>query len=125
MTFWILMLAANLLVPLLMIVFGRISMKRPPKKINGFYGYRTAMSMKNQETWEFAHKHSGKIWFTCGCVALPATVLLMLLALGKPMEFVAVFAVVVLSAQVILLITSIFPTEIALRKRFDQNGNPK
>lgn len=44
--------------------------KRPPKKINSFYGYRTAMSMKNRETWEFAHKHCGKLWSAWGCIAL-------------------------------------------------------
>ena len=30
----------------------------PPKKINYFYGYRTAKSMKSQECWDFAQKFS-------------------------------------------------------------------
>ena len=47
--FWIFMLLTDLLIPLLMIGLGRLFMKRPPKRINGIYGYRTKRSMKTQE----------------------------------------------------------------------------
>lgn len=30
----------------------------PPKKINYLYGYRSARSMKSQELWDFAQRHS-------------------------------------------------------------------
>lgn len=30
----------------------------PPKRINLFYGYRTAASMKSEERWQFAQKYS-------------------------------------------------------------------
>ncbi len=40
--------------------------KHPPKKINSIYGYRTIRSMKNRETWEFAHKLCAKIRTICG-----------------------------------------------------------
>lgn len=35
-------------------------MKFPPKTINGWYGYRTARSMKSQERWEFAQIYSAR-----------------------------------------------------------------
>ena len=54
MGFWIFMLIMNLLIPFTMIGFGRHFMRKAPQKINGIYGYRTTMSMKNRETWEFA-----------------------------------------------------------------------
>ena len=46
------------------------------------------MSMKNKDTWEFAHKYCGKVWYVCGMVMLPITVIFMLLVIGKnvPME---------------------------------------
>lgn len=53
-----------------MIGFGFLFQKRPPKNINGLYGYRTAMSMKNQATWTFAHHYAGKIWFYSGIASL-------------------------------------------------------
>ena len=59
MGFWIFMLIMDLLTPAIMIGFGRGFMKHPPKTINMVYGYRTSMSMKNKETWDFAHTGKG------------------------------------------------------------------
>ena len=55
MGFWIFMLIMDLLLPFTMIGFGRYFMKKAPKEINSVFGYRTSMSMKNKDTWEFAH----------------------------------------------------------------------
>lgn len=66
MGFWIYMMVMNLLIPLIMIVFGMRFIKKPPEKINYIYGYRTSMSMKNQETWDFAHRYCGKLWLILG-----------------------------------------------------------
>lgn len=46
MWFWIFMFLCNLLIPLFMAGFGRVMLKHPPKEINNFVGYRTAMSRK-------------------------------------------------------------------------------
>ena len=43
-----------LLIPAVMIVVGAVFLKRPPKRVNGFYGYRTQRSMSSQEAWDFA-----------------------------------------------------------------------
>jgi uncharacterized membrane protein len=45
---------------LIFIIAGIILLKFPPKKINGFYGYRTSSSMKNQERWDYAQTYSSK-----------------------------------------------------------------
>ena len=55
MGFWFFMLAMGLLLPAIMILFGAVFTKAAPKKINYIFGYRTVMSMKNRDTWEFAH----------------------------------------------------------------------
>ena len=39
---------------------GYIQYRFPPKKINHFYGYRTASSMKSQESWDFAQRFSAE-----------------------------------------------------------------
>ena len=57
MGFWIYMLCMGLLIPAIMLVMGRYFMKSAPKEINYIFGYRTNMSMKNRDTWEFAHKY--------------------------------------------------------------------
>ena len=62
MGFWIFMFAVNLLIPLVMVIFGAIFIKTAPKKINFLFGYRTERSMKNEDTWKFAHTYLGKLW---------------------------------------------------------------
>ena len=53
MGFWIFMLVMDLLIPVTMVFIGKRFQKKPPKEINAMYGYRTAMSMKNKETWKY------------------------------------------------------------------------
>lgn len=61
MTFWMFMMICNLLIPVCMIIIGKVFSKNPPKTINGVYGYRTAMSMKNKDTWNFAQLYCGRL----------------------------------------------------------------
>jgi uncharacterized membrane protein len=46
-------------VAVIFILSGFILKKFPPKKINGFIGYRSTLSMKNQETWDAAQQYGG------------------------------------------------------------------
>ena len=122
MGFWIFMLIMDLLLPFTMIGFGRYFMKKAPKEINSLFGYRTSMSMKNKDTWEFAHKYCGKVWYVCGMVMVPITVICMLLVIGENKDCVGSIGVIINVVQLIPLIGAIIPTEIALRKNFDKNG---
>lgn len=123
MRFWIFMLVMDLLIPLTMIGFGHYFLKCAPKEINIIFGYRTTMSMKNRDTWDFAHKYCGKIWYIVGIVMLPFTVIPMLFVIGKDVDIIGNLGAVICFIQMIPLIGSIFPTEKALKKTFDRNGN--
>ena len=70
MVFWCMMLLFTLMTPAMMIGFGRSFFKKPPRDINATFGYRTTMSMKNQETWKLAHRVCGRYWFICGLILL-------------------------------------------------------
>ena len=100
----------------------KIFYEKAPKEINSLFGYRTSMSMKNKDTWEFAHKYSGKVWYVCGMVMLPITVICMLLVIGENKDCVGSIGGIINGVQLIPLIGAIIPTEIALRKNFDKNG---
>lgn len=123
MGFWIFMLVMDLLIPFTMIVFGKIFLKRHPEKINAVFGYRTAMSMKNKDTWAFAHNYCGKIWYICGLILLPVSIIVMVTVIGKSDDTVGTVGGILSGIQMIPLIGSIIPTERALRKTFDKNGN--
>lgn len=122
MGFWIFMLVMDLIVPTATLSLGKRFIKNAPKKINSNYGYRTNMSMKSQETWDFAHRYCGKVWWVMGLVMLPATVIAMLFVLGADTERVSIVGGIVCGAQLIPLLLSIIPTELALRKNFDKEG---
>ncbi|MCR8969063.1 SdpI family protein [Facklamia sp. 7083-14-GEN3] len=125
MNYWFFMLFSTLLIPLVMLIFGYIFKNNPPKKINRLYGYRTAMSMKNKETWQFAHQHSRKIWLRVGFILLPITLVAMALVLGKDDDAISNVALIICMIQLAALIGSIVPTERALKKKFDSEGKPK
>ena len=123
MGFWFYMLLSNLLIPAIMIGFGLMFIKRPPKTVNSLFGSRTTRSMKNQDTWAFAHQYCGRLWFRWGLVLLPATLVVMLLLLGRSEVTVGSLGGVFCLVQTVPLVGSIFPTEAALKRTFDKDGN--
>lgn len=123
MGFWFFMQFMNLLIPFTMIGFGKYFMKSAPGNINIVFGYRTSMSMKNQDTWEFAHEYCGKLWFKWGKITLILTVIAMLFLLGKSVDTIGSWGGVICIIQLVPLIAVIVPTENALRKTFDKDGN--
>ncbi len=122
MGFWIFMLICDLLTPLMQIGFGMWFMKHPPEKINGIYGYRTAMSMKNMDTWKFAHHYCGKIWYKSGLAALPVILILMLFVIGKSEQEIGWLGGILCILETVLLISAVPFTETALSRKFDRNG---
>lgn len=123
MWFWIIMFVCNLLIPVIMIMVGYLIHKHPPKKINAFYGYRTNRSMKNDETWKFAHDYCGRLWIKLGFILLIPTIIASIPFINSSINIVGIVTLVVQGVQVIVLIGSIFPVEAALKKNFDENGN--
>ena len=123
MGFWIFMLCTVLLVPLIMLFFGLYFKNKSPKEINSLFGYRTTMSMKNQDTWEFAHHYCGRLWLVLGMIMLPLSVIPMLFFINQDIDVVGIAGGIIEGIQVVVLLISIFPTEKALKKTFDENGN--
>ena len=78
-----------------------ITMKFPPKKINGVYGYRTPRSMKSQENWDIAQRYSSRLMLKQGVVMLAIGG--MLIALPIPDEVSAVISIALLVVSVIVL----------------------
>ena len=78
-----------------------ITMKFPPKKINGIYGYRTARSMKSQENWDIAQRYSSRLMLKQGLGILAIAGLLNVLPL--PEEVAAIISVALLILSVIVL----------------------
>ena len=123
--FWLFVLVFDLLLPVVMIFFGREFMKNPPAEINPGYGYRTAMSMKNKLTWDFAQKHMGEIWYKAGRILLIPSVVPLLFVLGQDVGTVGMVGLMVSGVQLVVMLGSIVAVERELKKNFDKNGKRK
>ena len=122
---WLIIGATVLFIPLLMLFVAIIFLKKTPNSINPVYGYRSRRSMKSPEAWKFAHYLCAKIWLYAGIVMLLLTILAMLLVLNKSEDIVGLVGQIILYLQIAVIVLSIIPVEIALKRNFDENGNRK
>ena len=89
--------------------------KHSPKKINSLIGYRTSRSMKNMDTWHFAHHYCGKLWWRIGWIILVPFY-------GASDDAIGIVGLILTFIQIAVLIGSIFPTEKALKRTFTEEG---
>jgi uncharacterized membrane protein len=117
-------LVTSLSCSLFLILVGVWFRNMLPDKPNWVVGYRSTLSMKNKETWLFAHAYSGRIILVLGIImALISIGVAVFSDIGR-LSFDVVLGVGT-SAVVLALLIAIILTEIALRKKFDKNGKRK
>lgn len=122
---WILNLIVSMLIPIFMIIYSNIYRNKAPKDINGTNGYKTAMSRLNRDTWEFANHYYNNLMRVAGWVLLIVSLVAMLFVRGKNEEIINNSGLILLVVQIIVILVCVIPTEKALRKTFDENGNRK
>jgi uncharacterized membrane protein len=116
-------LAWELFIPIIMLTFGIVFRKKGPKKINGIFGYRTEMSMKNRETWDFAHVYCARIWTMIGLLLFFPSALAGLATARLEGGVKGVILIIIVTMQILILILSVFVVERVLKLNFDQDGN--
>lgn len=119
MWFYITMFICNLLIPFSMIVIGNIMYKHPPRNINGWIGYRTTRSMKNEETWQFAHHYCGRIWFKAGFILIIPTMIAMMPFIHSNDDVIGLVSLIIEGIQLVVLFGTIAPVEAALKRKFE------
>ncbi len=92
---------------------GILMWRYPPKKINGWYGYRTPRSMKSREAWDFAQRYAAREMIRWG---------ILLTLLAPPGLFINLGFTTDLLLGILLttlfLALPIINTEKELKKRF-------
>lgn len=111
--------------PVIMIFAGWMMWKHCPKDINGLVGYRTTRSMKNMDTWQFAHDFCGRLWWKIGFVMLAGSALVFAFVCRLDEKTIGIAVSVLLLVQCAVLIASIVPTEKALKNTFNDDGTRK
>jgi len=117
MFFWLFCLFVDLLVPAIAIIFGLKFRKSPPKNINSIFGYRTARSTKDRESWILAHNLCGNIWYKMGLIMLPLSLVSMLFVLKESVQIIAFSSLFLCLIQCIALTLTIIPVELLLKRR--------
>lgn len=123
MNFWSIMLVMDLLIPFTLLGYGLFFIRRAPRKINMISGYRTSMSMKNKDTWTFAHKYCGRIYLIAGSISLPVAVILLLCVINQTKNVIGVVGGIICFIEIVPFIVSTILTEKALKNTFDSFGN--
>lgn len=124
--FWMFMFLMVLLTPISMLWMGKQFRTNYAFRFGNPSGYRTSMSIKNEETWEFAHLYSGKLYLWCGRISLPLSVIPMFFVLRTDLESISRIGIlggIICGLQIIGLVYPIVFTELALRRNFDKDGN--
>lgn len=122
MGFWLFLLVCNLLLPIIMIVAGKMMWKHCPKEINGVYGYRTKRSGINKDTWNYAHEYCGRLWWKSGLVMLVMTIIVFLPFINSSDKSIGTVGLFPCIIQCIIMIATVFITEHALKKTFTEDG---
>ena len=102
-------------------VVGIVFWKYPPKKINEFYGYRTTLSRKSQEAWDFAQRYSAKLMTMFGLVALVLAAVAHWLrnCICFNSDLLMLYDIcITLLLPIIVVLPPIVLTELELQKRF-------
>lgn len=122
---YIFMFLVILLIPVTMIFIGinYRNRKNYPQMVNRLRGYRTNRSMKNQDTWKFAHIYYGNLSLKLGTIILIISIIIMISLYGEDNSLINKTGLILTFVQIIFLILPIIPTEKALKKNFDELGN--
>ena len=120
-TWWI-VLACNLIVPLVMLGGGVLMASKAVGNVNALLGYRTTRSMRNDDTWRFAQDYCGRLWKKGGVLMLIGSVLVQLPFMGSGEDVLGTMSMVLAAVQLAVLIGYILPVEAALKRTFDDDG---
>lgn len=99
---------------------GFILKKFPPESINGAYGYRTPMSMKNKDTWDEAQKYGGHSMIILGIISciIAAYAYLVPNSIINNMSIQLLFLLIGSVGMIVI-------DEVHLRKLFNKDGSRK
>ena len=112
-------------VPFVFLAFGWLfTHGHYPKHPNGVYGYRTARSMKNDETWTFAQERWGRQCWRAGWWFLILSFLVAILQ-TQPARQHGIYVGAWIAVQAVLTLGTILPVERALKNTYDEFGHRK
>ena len=117
MSFWLYTFLCDLIVPVVMILGGRVMKHHPSLKMNKWIGYRTSLSMENEEMWQYAQKYSGQLWWKIGWWMLIPTILLHFPFVSSTRQCIENVSLVIVCIHLIVLLLTVVLTQKALKTK--------
>ena len=104
MWFWWFMLICDLIIPIAMVICGRMMWKHCPKHMNSMSGYRT------------------RLWWKIGWIMIIPSALIHIPLYHSDKNTIGFAGLILVTIQCFIMIVSIYPTEKALKKHFNDDG---
>jgi uncharacterized membrane protein len=109
----------NLLMGVVLLIIALLVKRYPPDAINHVYGYRTKRSKKSRHTWKYANELSIKYMFYVAFFSLIMGVVS--IVIGS----IDLSLWITYAPSVLALFGMIFVIEMKLKRKFDDEGNPR
>lgn len=123
MGFWAFTLVINLILPVLILLYGvHYGKNGAPKNIEGHSGFRSRRATKSWDAWVFTHKLAAKIWRVAGLIMIPVTVVMMLFGIRFSPEMLTFYGSVVFAIQGFTFVGTIIHVENQIKKNFNDYG---
>ena len=106
----------SLITGIIFLLLGWAFYQNPPSKINPLVGYRTKLSMKSQQHWDFSQRYSARQMMKGGGLMLVLSLLSYFIPVETGIKQTGGIILLVLCAIYVIL-----TTETALRKRFPKS----
>ena len=120
--YWFSMLVLDLIVPFIMIAIGT-RLKKSAKSMRSKIAYRSKMTKKNRNTWKYAQNFCGNFLLNMGGIFIIVAGYVMLLIAERTYTDIGIIAKTICLAQSVSILVPFALTELALRIKFDSNGN--
>ncbi|MGR6897745.1 SdpI family protein [Rummeliibacillus sp. TYF-LIM-RU47] len=94
----------SILVGVFFIIAGLILLYKPPKDINGLYGYRTTRSMKNKVLWKEGNKYSAKLLILFGVILMVLDIVVSLAFSNGEYTILVIIGLMIVSSIFLIMV---------------------
>ncbi|MGM9941688.1 MAG: SdpI family protein [Bulleidia sp.] len=116
------MACADLIIPVIMVLFGYHLTTHTPEKGKLLFAYRSRRAQVNEDTWQFANQYFGRCLVVEGIILSAIAVVMAMSGTELESEIVRLVAILVATGEICAVIAAAIPTETALKNTFDENG---
>ena len=118
MEIWWIMLFMVLIVPVLMILSGKLMQNKFSVSSDHSKGFRSELACRNHETWGFANRYCGRLCFNYGIVLLAVSLAGHLLVYSRSVSAQLITDIAMILGQTVFFINAVLATQDALKKKF-------